>query len=46
MSSSWVWNSPASPIARSMETAIREERTIVTFDRHYGQLIFQQGYRP
>ncbi len=29
-----------------MDTAIREERTIVTFDRHYGQLIFQQGYRP
>jgi predicted nuclease of predicted toxin-antitoxin system len=29
-----------------MEIAIREERAIVTFDRHYGQLIFQQGYRP
>jgi predicted nuclease of predicted toxin-antitoxin system len=29
-----------------METAIREERTIVTFDRHYGELIFRDGYRP
>jgi predicted nuclease of predicted toxin-antitoxin system len=29
-----------------MEIAIQEERTIVTFDRHYGELIFRQGYRP
>jgi predicted nuclease of predicted toxin-antitoxin system len=29
-----------------METAIREERTILTFDRHYGELIFRDGYRP
>ncbi len=29
-----------------MEIAIRQERTIVTFDRHYGELIFRQGYRP
>ncbi len=29
-----------------MELAIREERTIVTFDRHYGELIFRHGYRP
>jgi len=29
-----------------MEIAIREERTIVTFDRHYGELIFRHGYRP
>lgn len=28
-----------------METAIREERTILTFDRHYGELIFRDGYR-
>jgi len=29
-----------------MEIAIQEERTIVTFDRHYGELIFRDGYRP
>jgi predicted nuclease of predicted toxin-antitoxin system len=29
-----------------MEVAIREERTILTFDRHYGELIFREGYRP
>lgn len=29
-----------------MEIAIREERTILTFDRHYGELIFRAGYRP
>ncbi len=29
-----------------MEIAIREERTIVTFDRHYGELIFRHGYKP
>jgi predicted nuclease of predicted toxin-antitoxin system len=29
-----------------IEIAIREERIIVTFDRHYGELIFRQGYRP
>jgi predicted nuclease of predicted toxin-antitoxin system len=29
-----------------LEIAIREERTIVTFDRHYGELIFRHGYRP
>ncbi len=29
-----------------VEIAIQEERTIVTFDRHYGELIFRQGYRP
>jgi len=29
-----------------MEIAIREKRTIVTFDRHYGELIFRHGYRP
>lgn len=29
-----------------MEIAIRERRTIVTFDRHYGELIFRHGYRP
>jgi predicted nuclease of predicted toxin-antitoxin system len=29
-----------------MEMAIQEGRTIVTFDRHYGELIFRHGYRP
>ena len=29
-----------------MEIAIREQRTILTFDRHYGELIFRHGYRP
>lgn len=29
-----------------MEIAIREQRTILTFDRHYGELIFHHGYRP
>ena len=29
-----------------MELAIREDRTIVTFDRHYGELIFRHGYYP
>lgn len=29
-----------------MEIAIQEERTILTFDRHYGELIFRHGYRP
>ncbi len=26
--------------------AIREERTILTFDRDYGELIFKKGYKP
>jgi predicted nuclease of predicted toxin-antitoxin system len=26
--------------------AIKEERTIITFDRDYGELIFKVGYRP
>lgn len=29
-----------------MGIAIRERRVIVTFDRHYGELIFRHGYRP
>lgn len=29
-----------------MEIAIREGRTIVTFDRDYGELIFRHGYKP
>jgi predicted nuclease of predicted toxin-antitoxin system len=29
-----------------IEMATQEERTIVTFDRHYGELIFRHGHRP
>lgn len=29
-----------------MNLAIREKRTILTFDRDYGELIFKHNYRP
>ena len=29
-----------------MEFAISSERTILTHDRDYGELVFRQGYRP
>ncbi len=29
-----------------MEIAINENRTILTFDRDYGELIFKKGYKP
>ena len=29
-----------------MEIAIKEERTILTFDRDYGELIFRHNYKP
>ncbi len=29
-----------------MDTAINENRTILTFDRDYGELIFKHNYRP
>ncbi len=29
-----------------MEIAISEERTILTFDRDYGELIFKNNYKP
>lgn len=29
-----------------IEIAIKEQRTILTFDRDYGELIFKLGYRP
>jgi predicted nuclease of predicted toxin-antitoxin system len=29
-----------------MEIAISEQRTILTFDRDYGTLIYKHGYRP
>lgn len=29
-----------------MELAIIQERTIITFDSDYGELVFKHGYRP
>ena len=29
-----------------MDIAIKEERTILTFDRDYGELIFRHNYKP
>lgn len=29
-----------------MEISIKEERTILTFDRDYGELIFKEGFKP
>lgn len=29
-----------------IQLAIEEERTIITFDRDYGELIFKHGYSP
>jgi len=29
-----------------LQLAIREKRTILTFDRDYGELIFKYGYKP
>lgn len=29
-----------------IDIAISEERTIITFDRDYGELIYKYGYRP
>jgi predicted nuclease of predicted toxin-antitoxin system len=29
-----------------IEFAINEHRTIITFDRDYGELIFKKGYKP
>jgi len=29
-----------------MEIAMKERRTILTFDRDYGELIFKKGFRP
>jgi predicted nuclease of predicted toxin-antitoxin system len=31
---------------RVMSTAINEDRTILTFDRDYGELIFKHHYKP
>lgn len=32
--------------AHVMDIAIRENRTILTFDRDYGELIFKYNYQP
>lgn len=29
-----------------MEIAIKEDRTIITYDSDYGELIFKYGFRP
>jgi predicted nuclease of predicted toxin-antitoxin system len=29
-----------------LKVAIQEQRTILTFDKDYGELIFRRGYRP
>ncbi|MBC8004951.1 MAG: DUF5615 family PIN-like protein [Verrucomicrobia bacterium] len=29
-----------------IDYAIKEHRTIITFDRDYGELIFKKGYKP
>ncbi len=29
-----------------MNIAIKEDRTIITYDSHYGELIFKHGYKP
>jgi len=46
MSRSLASNSWESQIKRSLGIAIREERIILTFHRHYGELVFRHGYRP
>ncbi|MCB0522791.1 MAG: DUF5615 family PIN-like protein [Saprospiraceae bacterium] len=37
---------PSISDASVMEIAIRENRTILTFDRDYGELVFRRGHRP
>ena len=39
-------DNPSITDAEVMQIAIKEERTILTFDRDYGQLIFQHNYKP
>ena len=39
-------DSPGITDAEVMDIAIREERTILTFDRDYGELIFKKAFRP
>jgi predicted nuclease of predicted toxin-antitoxin system len=37
---------PSIKDAEVMEIAVREERTILTFDRDYGELIFRHNHKP
>lgn len=39
-------DNPGITDAEIMAIAINEERTILTFDRDYGELIFRHHYRP
>ena len=39
-------DNPSITDADIMKIAIKEERTILTFDRDYGELIFRQNYKP
>ena len=38
--------SPSISDEKVMQKAIQESRTILTFDRDYGELIFRKGYKP
>jgi len=39
-------DNPSIKDSEIMMIAINEERTIITFDRDYGELIFRYNYRP
>lgn len=39
-------DSPSIKDTEVMSIAIKEERTILTFDRDYGELIFKHNYKP
>lgn len=39
-------NCPSISDKEVMEIAIKENRTIITFDRDYSELIFKWGYKP
>lgn len=39
-------DSPSIKDSEVIQIAVDEERTIITFDKDYGELIFKHGYRP
>ena len=39
-------DNPSIKDSQIMDIAIEERRTILTFDRDYGELIFRYGYKP
>ena len=39
-------NNPSIKDSEVMSIAVRENRTILTFDRDYGELIFKHNYKP